>query len=281
MRYFSIETFDSKSLTLIESNSYNEHFSTKSNFEDIVVLNDRIYVFYSVWDKKSKIEQLYAQEINPASCSFRGDEKLIFTIQGSVTATPIIDALSYAYQRHSKYEFQTSYDKSKVLIQYRKEPMKNNDAVNKDVIGLHVFDESLSLTWGKEVTMPYTGKKMDNLDYALDSKGNVLLAALVYRDNTTKKLINNQINYDIEIITVQGKSDEIIQNKINIDNDKHIVSLNLFEVVNNKVICTGYYAMGKNANEVKKFVDGAFKFNINNCLVSLRCCSKLSLLYEA
>lgn len=264
MRYFSIETFDSKSLTLIESNSYNEHFSTKSNFEDIVVLNDRIYVFYSVWDKKSKIEQLYAQEINPASCSFRGDEKLIFTIQGSVTATPIIDALSYAYQRYSKYEFQTSYDKSKVLIQYRKEPMKNNDAVNKDVIGLHVFDESLSLTWGKEVTMPYTEKKMDNLDYVLDSKGNVILAALVYRDNTTRKLINKQINYDIEIITVQGKSDEIIQNKINIDNDKHIVSLNLFEVVNNKVICTGYYAMGKNANEVKKFVDGAFKFNINN-----------------
>lgn len=264
MRYFSIETFDSKSLTLIESNSYNEHFSTKSNFEDIVVLNDRIYVFYSIWDKKSKIEQLYAQEINPASCSFRGDEKLIFTIQGSVTATPIIDALSYAYQRYSKYEFQTSYDKSKVLIQYRKEPIKKNEAVNKDVIGLHVFDESLSLIWGKEVTMPYTEKIMDNLDYVLDSKGNVILAALIYRDNTTRKLINKQINYDIEIITVQGKSDEIIQNKINIDNDKHIVSLNLFEVVNNKVICTGYYAMGKNANEVKKFVDGAFKFNINH-----------------
>jgi len=265
-RYFSIETFDSKNLTLMESNLLNDHFSTKSNFEDIVVLNNRIYVFYSVWDKKSKIEQLYAQEINPASCSFRGDEKLIFTIQGSVTSTPIIDALSVVssvYQRFYKYEFHTSFDKSKVLIQYRKEPKKNNDAVNKDMIGLHVFDESLSLTWGKEVIMPYTKKKMDNLDYALDSEGNAILAALVYRDNTTRKLINKQINYDIEIITVQGKSDEIIQNKINIDNDKHIVSLNLFEVVNNKVICTGYYAMGKNANEVKKVVDGAFKFNIN------------------
>lgn len=262
MRFFTISTYDSKRLTLIESQSHNDKFPKNSVFEATVELNDKIYTFYSIWDKASKSEQLYAREINPTTCSFKGEDKLVVSVEGKITGTTLATGF-YAYTTYEKYEFITSFDESKLLIKYRKEPKKMNDAINKDVIGYHVFNDKLSLIWGKEVMMPYTEKKMENLDYAVDSDGNVTLASLIYRDNTTRKIKNKEINYDIELISVKARTGELTQNKINLANNKHIVSLSLFEAANNELICTGYYSVGKNLYEIEGFVDGIFKFNSN------------------
>src|SRR5690606_23291587 len=100
--------------------------------------------------------------------------------KGKVTGT------SMGFSVQDKFPFLLSHDKKNILIKYRKKPEVKRDVNSYDVIGLMSFDENLVKTSGNELKMPYTERRMDNLDYHLDNAGNLYLLTKVFHDDSNK-----------------------------------------------------------------------------------------------
>ena len=261
---YTLQTYNSNKLTLEKVRVYDD-FPKWFVQESIMTLNDRIFLFFSVWDKPREVEQLFVREFDVENTSFKGDARLILEVEGKVAGTAM------NYRVFNKYDFYTSFDESKLLVQYRRKPKARNDSKNKDIIGYKVFDKSIQLLYGSEVEMPYTEKKMDNLDYAVDNSGKFHIAAKIYRDNSTKNNATKktvgydkpEINYDIEMITI-STSGSLSQKKIVLESGKHISSLRLFEGGAGEIISAGYYSSGGKSGNDFSGVNGVFKFNLTS-----------------
>jgi len=119
--------------------------------------------------------------------------------------------------------------------------------------------------WGKEVEIPYTEKKMDNLDYTVNYFGDAYIATRVYRDKTTDLFTKaKEINYDIELLKIEALTGKLAQKKINLTTGKFISSVGLFESGDNKIIVAGYYSSGGKVGKTFEGVNGLFKFDITN-----------------
>jgi hypothetical protein len=158
----------------------------------------------------------------------------------------------------SKFNIQKSYDEDIILIQYRKKPTIKNDDNSYDIIGLAVFEEDMTEISNKEVKMPYTESKMNNLDYSIDSRGFMYILSMVYKDNT-QKLTNKEgnVNYGIELLRIDACSSEITHTPIKLGDNIYLNEIVLFNQKDNGMICAGYYTNNKktlnNANGVLLF----------------------------
>lgn len=240
-----IQTFDTETLKEIKREKFND-FPKKYSLSEIKKIQDKIYFFYTTWDKKTKIQQLFAREINFDKCSFIGPAKKIFELNERVY-------FSYLY----------AHSQDKILIQCRKKPEKVRDAINYDKIGLYIFDENLNQLVGNEIEMPYTEKQMDNIDYHVDREGNPYLLAKVRADGSNKDFLgkgkNKTVNYHLELIKIDVKNKNIKITKIELDKYQ-IASIWLYEGVDKSILCAGFYNKEENSS---KNADGAFLFKMD------------------
>lgn len=258
---FYLQTYHSNKLTLEKIKIYDD-FPKGFQVEEFLEINNKVYLFYSLWDKKNKKEQLFYREINPEACSFVNSGELLLTVDGKVSGSMYSKGF-YSYGTADKFDLLTSFDESKLLVQYRKYPKHKKDAINKDVIGLHVYDGDLEQLWGEEVEMPYTEAKMDNLDYTVDNEGNAYMAIRVYRDNTTKLITKEkEINYDIELLQFEAGSGEMNQTEIQLTTGKFMSSIRLFESGDDKIVVAGYYSDGGKNGKSYSGINGLFKFDL-------------------
>ncbi|MFH1321639.1 MAG: hypothetical protein ABII90_13435 [Bacteroidota bacterium] len=254
-----IHKFDSEKLIFIKEKVY-EDMPKGFKVEKVTEFNDRYYFFYSLWDKPNEKEQLFYREIDFESGTFIGEGKLIIKVDGKITGSPIGSVYVYwSFGVIDKFNFQISYDESKLLIQYRKKPKIRDDSKNYDVIGMNVFDKNIEPVWSEEVKMPYTEKKMNNLDYSIDSEGNTYILSTVYDDNTTdiKKSRDGKANYHIELLRIEANSGEIDKTPIEVG-DKFINNIWLFESPENYMVSAGFYSDGKDLDDA----DGVFIFKV-------------------
>lgn len=213
--------------------------------EALIKVQDRLYFFYSLWDKPKETEQLFYREIDFNKGTFIGEGKLALKVKGKVTGTLARTGFSFAYiggiNVVDKFEVSTSADESKVLIQYRKKPEKRNDDISYDVIGFHVLDQNLEKIWAKDKKMPYTEKKMNNIDYAVDGFGNAFMLTTVYLDNTTKRFKKNgSCNYRMEVLKIDASTQELTKTKISLK-DNFINGVWMYEASKGEIICAGFY----------------------------------------
>jgi hypothetical protein len=80
-----------------------------------------------------------------------------------------------------------SHDETKFLYTYSLVPKEKKDKINKEVVGMQVFDENLVKQWGDDYQMPYTEAKMDNLGFILSDDLKVYLLAKVYDGDSPKE----------------------------------------------------------------------------------------------
>ena len=62
---------------------------------------------------------------------------------------------------------------------------------------MYVFEKNMAQVWNKEVKMPYTEKKMNNLDYSVDSEGNGYMLTTVYDDNSTSDIKGGKVLFEM------------------------------------------------------------------------------------
>jgi hypothetical protein len=231
-------------------------FPKKHIFEAVEEINKRFYVFYSLYDKDSEKEQLYAQEVDFAKGEFTGSASLLLEVQEKITLT------SYSEPGY-KFSILPTLDKKSFLVTYSKKPEFKNDKKSFDIIGLYSFDGNLKKISNTEITMPYTERRMDNLDYQIDNKANLYMLTKVYHDdsNDDKKSRNDTIaNYHIELFTLRTDSDKMNITKIE-NKEKFITRLWMFDLPAGGSFIGGYYNNGKGRN-FEENCDGIILFKI-------------------
>ncbi len=200
-------------------------------------MNNKDYIFYSTYGKSDKNERFFAQELDVAKGAFTGSPKELLTSNNKLTGTLVMTGF-YQFNTKDKWNLVRSADSSKLLVRYRLKPEEKNDALNKDIIGLYVFDKNLNKIWGDEIEMPYTEKVMDNEDYQVDRDGNVYVLAKVYNLDGKKK---DKYDYHYEILKyVKGSKKPIIAS---FDfGDKYVVDISLNEDKTGRMVCSGFYS---------------------------------------
>ncbi len=226
--------------------------------EGFYKVSGKYFWLYSTWDKKNKKEQLFAQEINPGAPAFAG-KAIKLLDSDKIAASGFINRGWYNYQAAGKYDINTTIDSNLMMVSYRKPPEFRDDSKNKDVLGFFVFDGSLSKVWGKEVKMPYTEEKMDNMDYTLDSKGNAYLLAKVYNTTRKEKATDGKPNYHYEVLKVPNGGGSI--EKIPISLSKNFIKdIYISEDFKGNLVCAGFYSQEAKSNST----DGVFITKIDD-----------------
>ncbi|MBT1709955.1 hypothetical protein KK062_17045 [Fulvivirgaceae bacterium PWU5] len=265
-----IQKMSAKTLKFLKARVYDD-FPKGFTLEQVLQFKDRYYLYYSLYEDKQ--EQLFARELDFAAGTFKGAAKKVLSITDKIDGGRIRGGIMTlaAYQSMisaDKYNFYFSYDKSALIIQYRMIPETKRDSKSFDIIGMHVFDPSMKEKWGGKVTMPYTEKKMDNLDYSVDANGNVYLVARVYNDNTTdKKDDDDRANYKIEVMKIAAGTGKITSSKVDIA-DKFIQRFWLYETAQGPMIGAGYYNKGNSASSADGMI--LFKFNTDGRVTDMK-----------
>ena len=228
------------------------------SLEKVTKFQDKFYIFYSSWDKSNEKEQLFCREIDFDQCALKPQTKVL-QVSGKISGSPIAYVGYWGVGSQNKFDFYFSYDSAKLLVQYRKKPETKSDAKSFDLIGMGVYNKNMDLQWNEEVKMPYTEKKMNNIDYSIDFGGNVYILTTVYDDNTTdvKKSRDGKANYHIELMKIKAGSTKIDMTPIKLA-DKFISKIWLYESAKDEMICAGFYNKGKDLNDA----DGILVFKI-------------------
>lgn len=251
-----IQKMDVNAMKEIARNTYDD-LPKKAVFQDVIRLGDKIFYIYEAYDRKAKNFKVYSREIDPENATFK-EQRVIIETSRKVVDLPMTQNLSQvdgtfsAFKAKEKFKVYTSFDKSKVMINYRSYPLERNDAKNKDDIGFFVFDSDMNKIWGKEVKMPYTEKEINNIEYAVTNSGE---ARMLVGNRTKKK-------YEIFLIDHNGK---LTPKELDLSTDYFLRELKIRENDEGNLMCGGFYANGIEFT-YNPFTGGQFIFNANGLL---------------
>jgi hypothetical protein len=224
--------------------------------ESLIEFGGKYYWFFSTYERKDGVERLWVQEINVVKGDFAGGARELLNSKIKLTGT-LVSTGFYQLATAGKWKISASLGGKKLLVQYRVKPTEKRDKLNKDMIGLFVFDEKLNKIWGKEHTMPYTEAEMDNEDYYVDAEGNVLLLAKVHKlEEKTKD--KKKADYHFEVLKWGSNDDrtQIIPFKFE---DKFVSEVVIAEDNNHIPLVVGYYSKKKKSSSA----DGFFVLKVN------------------
>lgn len=244
----TLQKFDGPNYDQSNIKVYND-FPKGTVYEDAIDGEDFFYLMYSVWDKANQREQLFIRKIDKANGEFTDQGQRIIAVDGKVTGG-----------NGDKFLLAESYDHSKILVHYRKRPEHRNDKISKDVIGLYVFDKELNPLWGKDVEMPYTEAQMNNVDYAIDGNGNVLILKELMNEGETRRYSkDNEPNFIYQLIFVSESGVDVNTSDIDIKG-KYVTQVNFYEGKEaGTLILAGFYGNKRGIQ-----VDGIFYCKVTN-----------------
>ena len=156
---FSLDEFDRTSLqrrssTQVEIPSIGDD---RTQFEDIFFINNKFYLFTSLYDGKTDSKKAYCTLMNN---------------RGQWLDLPTqIDQLPLKKWKAAEFRFEFSQDSSLFMV-YHLLPFNRN---SNESFSFKVYDRSLSLLWEKRLELPYGEEAFEITDYALDSNGNVFM----------------------------------------------------------------------------------------------------------
>jgi hypothetical protein len=243
----TIQKFDAPSMNQVSAKVY-EDFPKGTVYEDDIDTKNFVYILYSVWDRANQTEQLYIRAIDKSTGDFTDEGKRIIAVEGKVTGGD-----------GNKFKLAVSFGGENILVYFRKKPESRNDKVNKDVIGLYAFNNNLDQIWGKDVEMPYTEARMDNIDYTIDSQGRVYILTEVLKDGETKKYNrDDQPNFTYQLVVVDDAGVDVTASDVDVQG-KYVTQVNFYEGKNASLILAGFYG-----NKRGRQVDGVFYCTVNN-----------------
>lgn len=263
----AIQKFDSEKPAFIKEKIYEKFFPKNYRIEEVLELDKKYYVFYSSWNGKDDKEQLFAAEVDFDKGEFLPNPKLIVEIDGKVAGKKSFNFFNGGLYdmidgTQDKFDFLSSHDKKKLLIQYRKKPEVKSDKKSYDIVGLVTFDANLKQLSDREIKMPYTERRLKFLDYQLDNDGNLYMLTKIFHDdsNDDKKKSKDLIaNYHLELFFIKTGSDELNISKFD-NKNKFISKLWIFDSDKDFAVCGGFYSTGKGDYEDS---DGVLAFKID------------------
>ncbi len=216
-----------------------------ASYETLKILNNKLYLFYSVYNKGAQSEQLFYRIVNDETGGWSGSAKRIITTKGKVRGSYARAAFGFSVKKVDKFDFYTSANEEKFVVKYHLNPDKRKNSENYDKVGMFVFDKNMKEEWGEVLKMPYTEKKMDLMDFSVNSEGSIYVVARVYDDHTTKVIKEKSgekytPNYHVELL-IKTPSDRVFtKSTITLDN-KFTNGVWLYESPNKSMVLAGFY----------------------------------------
>jgi hypothetical protein len=243
---FSFQKF-SKDLKLEQEKllKMEEVFGERVNMERFIRLKDKTFLFARVVDREKDREGVSALEFSPQNLDFIGKPVSLFQSSYKVRTDMVAGAMPMFYGFGGSvvaYDFCKSQDSSKFMYNYALVPKERNSKINKDVIGMYIYDENLTKLWGSEYQMPYTEAVMDNLSYTISNDGKVYILIRV-NDIENKKALKKagEISYRYEILIYQkgNPNPKIVELKL----DNYFpTEAYMYEDANHNIVVTGFYS---------------------------------------
>jgi hypothetical protein len=249
----TIQRYDISKMAEVSRKDY-EDFPPYSKRQKIIKIGDKLFYIFSSVNKKEKTEDLYSREVNMADGTF-GTPKLLLSTSKEVNVSSYEQPSSvvmFGFGNPIKYEINSSFDNSKILVRYRLKPAEKNDSKNYDILGFFVFNATMDKQWGGEVKMPYTEKEMNNIAYGVTRDGKAYMLAYI---NESKQFELLNINSDLKVEA----------NKIDINGKLYFQELKLRESADGNITCIGFYANGIDY-QVSWTGNGSLSFNTNGIL---------------
>lgn len=226
-----IQKFDVSTMKVVKTKTY-EDMAKGTYMQDVIQLGDKLFFIYAEFDKKSKRYNIYHRQIIAETCVLKRPVPMFTTSRKAVSdigwniSYPAIPLSSIKGGQVLLSSF--SEDGSKVMFQYRLYPESRNDAINYDVIGFQVFDNTMTKIWGKEQKMPYTEKQMNNLAYTVSNSGEASMLAYL---NEKKAM---------ELFKISNVAFE--KYSIELGSEIKAELLMFHEYANGDFTCTGYFS---------------------------------------
>jgi hypothetical protein len=278
----NIVRFDPQSLSQTSEKRIELPEATKNfNSETVTEFDNKEYYWiHSDWDKESKTETLYYDQLDIVSGKLASTNNKMF--ETARIAGDYITGNGFGFNQvkiDNKYKFNYDAEHKKLLVSYRLWPEERNDKKSYDKIGLQVFDEHMNKLWGGEFSMPYTEQIMDNSDFSIDGNGNAYMLAKVYdsEKRREKDKETGRPGYHFEVLKFVKGNNKIISAAINLD-DYFINAASLIEGFNHQVIiaCTYskkskktgtdgiFLAALDQSNKLIKYKDGYYEFPLED-----------------
>lgn len=214
-----ITRFNAKTLTQTDERVIEVPDATRNMVSETVVdFNKNYYWLRSDWNKETQKEFLYATRVDVKNGRLANkDQKLIEA--NKMGSEGYMPTGWYSGKKIGKYQFNYDADRKKLLVSYRLIPEDRRDKNNYDKLGIYVFDENMQKVWSNEFTMPYTEKRMDNEDFAIDANGNAYLLAKVYNSDSRKEKDKETGNpaYHLEVFKFTPNNEQVIHANISLD----------------------------------------------------------------
>lgn len=198
----------------------------KVSVRKTIYLNNKLFIFYSTLDQKTKKNTLFAKELDKQTLQPKEGSKVIrhFDTSGK---NKNINGKSY-------YRF--SRDSSKIMIAYG---LPYNEG-ESEFFGFTVLDNQLNILWQKNIEIPYEDELFDIKSFRVDNQGNAYLLGAVYKEKRKDKR-KGLPNYGYEIFTCRDNGNAVKQYPISLD-DRFITDMQIEILDNQNLVCAGFFS---------------------------------------
>lgn len=245
--YF-LKVFESSTMKIISSNPIviPQISDREIDFEDVFLLNEKLYAIGSVYNKKDKIFNLVGSEIS---------EKGIISSK-SVT---LFNATVAKKSERGGFYFKQSQDEGAILIMHASKFPKE-DAVKYDI---KLFDENLTTLFSNEEKVTFDDSKKDFeftiSDFELNFQDDIFLVINEsYRDSKKKEKVEK---FQVHIFKrANGYKKEVVD--INFK-DKEIINCKMMSTNKNTLLLAGFYSSVRENGKANKELKGIYNATIN------------------
>ena len=245
--YF-LKVFESSTMKIISSNPIiiPQISDREIDFEDVFLLNGKLYAIGSVYNKKEKIFNLVGSEIS---------EKGVISSK-SVT---LFNATVAKKSECGGFYFKQSQDEGALLIMHASKFPKE-DAVKYDI---KLFDENLTTLFSNEEKVTFDDSKKDFeftiSDFELNFQDDIFLVINEsYRDSKKKEKVEK---FQVHIFKrANGYKKEVVD--INFK-DKEIINCKMMSTNKNTLLLAGFYSSVRENGKANKELKGIYNATIN------------------
>jgi len=223
---FFIKVFNSSDMALLSVNEIemDDFIDKEPNFEEIAVLNNRVYILGSVYDRKSKVNNLLAVEISEDG-KLTSNKKKLFSTKVAKN------------KERGAFYFKQSMQQDKLLIMHA--ALFNKDEIMQYEVKL--VDENLDIVTSHLESVSFNDRRdleftIADFDITLE-EDIYLVINESYRDRKAKK------NIEKFEVHAYKKANAYTKEVVNVDfTGKEVINCELLMTANNTLNLVGFYS---------------------------------------
>ncbi|AHM59696.1 hypothetical protein D770_07165 [Flammeovirgaceae bacterium 311] len=223
---FSLEHYDNSMNKTRTVEVDLETDNKKRSLEQIVHYNNRLFIFTSLADQKSKQKKLFLQPISKTSLQPVGEPQQISSI----------DYTGYSKGNSGNFGFSVSSDSTKFLVFYN----LPYDQGENERFGFHVLDWEMKQLWEKQIELPYQEELFEVDRYKVDNAGNIHLLGRLFNEKRKLKR-KGEPNYKYQVLSYRDNGSSLTDYAVEIPG-KFLNDMQIAILPNQDIICAGFFS---------------------------------------